>query len=85
MRVVRGATVLLLIASLASGGCMHSRATHLADGQRGYSISCAAVGHKWTSCLVRAGRLCGERGYLVSYADEIERELLVECKGATPK
>jgi hypothetical protein len=65
------------------GGCLssctHSKAAYLSDGRAGYAVSCGGIGSTWTDCLVRAGRLCGAQGYSVSYSDEIDRRILVEC------
>ncbi len=76
----------LLMAALAAlAGCSHSRLTYLADGKTGYAIRCDGMMTDWSACLVRAGRMCRKNGYLVSYSDEINRELLVECGTAASK
>jgi hypothetical protein len=62
------------------GGCVHSKPTYLADGKPGYAINCDSFTTSWASCLIRAGKLCRNDGYSVTYADEVNRELLVECK-----
>jgi len=72
---------LLILGTLtALGGCVHSKATYLANGRPGYAIKCGSFTTSWTACLVRAGKMCHKSGYLVSYSDEVNRELLVECK-----
>jgi hypothetical protein len=70
----------MVILSLSLQGCVHHRSIYLSNGQRGYSISCGTFTRGWTSCLTMAGHLCGNRGYSVSYSDEIEGRLLVGCK-----
>jgi hypothetical protein len=60
-------------------GCTSVRATYLADGQKGYMISCGGPMKRWSSCVTRAGLVCGPRGYTIRYSDEIERELVVAC------
>jgi hypothetical protein len=74
-----GAIVLL---SCSLSGCLHSHRTYLSDGKSGYSISCGGMFTSWTRCLVKAGRLCGKGGYSIPYSDEVNRELLVECRSA---
>ncbi len=69
-----------VLAALAA--CAHTKATDMADGNRGYAVSCGGGG-SWSKCLVRAGRVCRSSGYVVSYGDEVDGELVVECKGKT--
>ena len=76
---VLGATALVSMAAALSA-CTHARATYLSDGQRGYSIRCAGWGSDWSTCLMRAGRKCGSHGYQIAYSDEIDRQLIVNCR-----
>jgi len=59
----------LLIALLAVsflGGCAASaKQTYTADGKKGYIITCSGSGRNWGMCYEKAGRLCGEKGYIV--------------------
>ena len=71
---------IVILLSGATLGCVNSHGTYLSTGNRGYSLSCGGLATSWTSCLVKAGRLCGQRGYSIAYSDEINREMLVECK-----
>lgn len=61
-------------------GCTHTRSVYLGNGHQGYNVSCRGLTRTWASCLARAGRLCGSRGYRVAYGDEIEGELQIECR-----
>jgi len=72
-----GAVVVL--SATALGGCT-SRITYLADGSRGYAVSCGGFTQSWVTCLKRAGRLCRSNGYVVGYESEIDRQLVVRCK-----
>ena len=67
------ATAVLLCA------CLSTRKTYNQTGQKAYSISCLSPFHSWRSCLVKAGRLCGSRGYTVSASDEFDRLLVISC------
>jgi hypothetical protein len=67
------ASVLLLPA------CTHLTATHIADGRQGYLIKCKGWTNSWSSCAVKAGNVCGARGYSVTQSDEYERTLMVAC------
>ena len=73
---------LCVIASLALAGCGSTRNTYLADGSRGYAISCKGMLNSWDSCLVKAGRICGARGYDTIDDDKYDRTLLIGCKSS---
>lgn len=70
---------LMVFGGMILCGCTSVRATYLADGQKGYMISCGGPMKRWSSCVTRAGLVCGPRGYTIRYSDEIERELVVAC------
>jgi hypothetical protein len=58
----------LIISSLLAltlAGCATSKEIYLADGSKGYSISCDGNMQNFGSCLEKAGELCGARGYAV--------------------
>ena len=74
----------LILVTSAIGGCVHSKHAYLADGHPGYWVSCKGLTHSWANCLVKAGRVCGAKGFAVGYSDEIERQLLIECRAAAP-
>lgn len=72
--------VLLAAASLAAASCVSHRATFLPDGQMAYAISCKGFLDSWQSCLVKAGRICGTRGYEAIRSEEYDREMLIACR-----
>ena len=58
----------LIISSLLAltlAGSATSKEIYLADGSKGYSISCDGNMQNFGSCLEKAGELCGARGYAV--------------------
>ncbi len=65
---------------LASVACSSQRATYAPDGRRGYAISCAGFLNSWSTCLVTAGRACGNRGYESLQSSEDDRSMLIACK-----
>jgi hypothetical protein len=69
-----------VLASVALASCAGVRTTYLADGTRGYSVSCRGFLNTWDSCLVKAGRICGMRGYDTIEGDKYDRSLLIGCK-----
>jgi hypothetical protein len=79
-RLTMSGSFVFVAMAAALTGCTHAHQTYLADGQRGYSISCSGWGSDWSTCLIRAGRSCGPRGYRVDYSDEIDRRLIVRCR-----
>jgi hypothetical protein len=75
-----GAAALIALCSTLVTGCAHIKRTYLADGQPGYFVRCGT----WSNCLVKAGRLCGTRGFTPTYTDELDREMLLACKSPPP-
>jgi hypothetical protein len=72
--------MLLAVAAVSLAGCSSNRVTYLPDGRKGYAISCGHFYQDWSSCAIRAGRLCRAKGYTVSYSDEVDRQMIVGCK-----
>jgi hypothetical protein len=74
---VRLGSVLIAL-SLAACSSVHS--TYVADGRRGFVITCGGILNSWSSCLVKAGRACGNHGYETIKGDEEDRSLMIACK-----
>jgi hypothetical protein len=55
----------LISARVDLGRLRHIEGGHLADGSKGYSISCDGNMQNFGSCLEKAGDLCGAQGYMV--------------------
>jgi len=72
----------LVFASLACAlaSCSSVRSTYVPDGRRGFVVSCGGVLNDWSSCLVKAGRACGNHGYDVIKGTEEDRSMLIACK-----
>ncbi|MGO9934345.1 MAG: hypothetical protein ACLPV8_21375 [Steroidobacteraceae bacterium] len=70
------APLALYMAACSSG----LRATYVPDGRKGFAVDCAGYLNSWSSCLVRAGRACGSRGYEVIKGSEEDRSMLIACK-----
>jgi hypothetical protein len=70
----------LLLSLIALTGCTSAKPTYLADGARGYVVSCSGWLSDWSDCLRRAGRVCRTAGYDVSYSDDIDHKMLVACR-----
>lgn len=66
--------------ALAAVSCSGMRTTYLESGQKGYSISCKGFFNSFETCLVKAGRICGSRGYETIRSDEYDRQILIACK-----
>jgi hypothetical protein len=67
-------TALLLTA------CGGLRATYVPDGRRGFVVNCGGFLNNWSSCLVKAGRACGNRGYETIKGNEEDRSMMIACK-----
>ncbi len=87
MRIIWGwvtPTVCALV-SVTLAACGSLRTTYLANGERGYAISCRGLLNTWDSCLVKAGRICGARGYDTIEGDKYDRSLIIGCKAPATK
>ncbi len=65
---------------LASWSCTSQKATYAPDGRRGFVITCSGFLNSWSTCLVDAGRACGNRGYETIQGTEEDRSMLIACK-----
>jgi hypothetical protein len=74
------ARVALAAIAAASVSCSTQHATYTPDGRRGYVVTCAGFLNEWSSCLIKAGRACGNRGYDTIQGSEDDRSLLIACK-----
>jgi hypothetical protein len=66
--------------ALTSVSCSSQHATYTPDGRRGYVVTCAGYLNSWSTCLVKAGRACGNKGYETIQGSEEDRSLLIACK-----
>jgi hypothetical protein len=55
-------------------------ATYVPDGRRGFVVNCGGFLNSWSSCLVKAGRACGNRGYETIKGSEEDRSMMIACK-----
>ena len=78
---IRAARLVCVLACVALVSCASLRTTYLEDGKKGYAISCRGFLNTWDSCLVKAGRICGSRGYDTIDGDKYDRTLLIGCRG----
>jgi hypothetical protein len=74
------ARLLCAVVSVALASCGSLRTTYLANGTKGYAVSCRGFLNTWDSCLVKAGQICGSRGYDTIESDKYGRTLLIGCK-----
>jgi len=65
---------------LAMCGCATQHATYAPDGRRGFVITCDGLFNNYATCLVKAGRACGNNGYDTLRGGEDDRNLLIACK-----
>lgn len=71
-----------IAASLILVACSGLRTTYLEDGSRGYLVSCKGYLNSWESCLIKAGKICGTRGYNPIRSEPYDRTILFSCKDA---
>lgn len=60
--------------------CSSQHATYAPDGRRGYVVTCAGFLNSWSSCLTKAGRACGAKGYDTIQGTEDDRSMLIACR-----
>jgi len=82
MQVLRHSQTRLVLASitLALAACGGVHPTYAPDGRRGFVVTCGGFLNSWSSCLVKAGRACGNRGYETINGSEEDRSMMVACK-----
>ena len=68
-----------ILAPLVLLGCSSVKPTFLADGQKGYVVSCHGPLKSWSTCMQTAGKVCRSRGYTIHSGDEFAREMVVSC------
>ena len=76
--------LLIALMALTTGACASRHATYTADGRRGYVITCDGYLNSFATCLVKAGRACGNRGYDTLKGSPDDRSLLIACKVPPP-
>jgi hypothetical protein len=77
------AQVLCAAMAVTLMACSGPRTVYQPDGSKGYAITCKGVLNSWSSCLEKAGKLCGTRGYNTLRSEEYDREMMISCKSAT--
>ena len=86
MNMLRQPIVRLTAASIlfALVGCGSLHSTYAPDGRRGFVVTCGGFLNGWSSCLVKAGRACGNRGYDMVKGSEEDRNMMIACKVPAP-
>jgi hypothetical protein len=74
------AAIVTALIALSFTGCSSVHATYVPDGRRGYVVNCGGFLNGWSSCLVKAGRACGNRGYETLKGSEDDRSIMIACK-----
>lgn len=60
-----GVLIIAVIAIALSACAAVSTKTYAPDGGEAYSLKCGGLVRSWSSCLEKAGEICGSRGYEV--------------------
>ena len=71
--------LLLVAIVLTMSACRTQHQTYAPDGRRAYVVACGGFLNSYGTCLIKAGRACGNRGYEVLKGGEDDRELLIAC------
>lgn len=56
---------MMAAAALALTGCAVSSQTYGPDGRAAHAINCSGSALTWSSCLAKAGDICGASGYSI--------------------
>ncbi|MBI1327494.1 MAG: hypothetical protein GC136_07620 [Alphaproteobacteria bacterium] len=57
--------VFLILSLAILSACTMAKEITLPDGKQGYNISCNGTANSFSSCVEKAGEVCGSRGYEV--------------------
>ena len=79
LRRIRSLTAIALIATTAMG-CSTPHATYAPDVRRSFVVTCNGFLNSYSSCLVKAGRACGNKGYDTLKGGDDDRTLFIACK-----
>ncbi len=63
-------------------GCAITSEQYLADGSKGYGISCNGLANSINTCFEKAGQLCGSRGYEVLNRDGSTSQMAIASGSA---
>jgi hypothetical protein len=82
MHISHRARVRLSVVSivLTIAACSSVQPTYVPDGRRGFVVACGGFLNTWSSCLVKAGRACGNEGYETVKGNEEDRAMMIACK-----
>ena len=61
MRIIE----VMVIGTLAVGGCATVKETHAPDGRKAYALNCSGLTRGWDKCQKAAGDICGAAGYVI--------------------
>jgi len=75
-----GMRLLIVAAAFSIVACASVHRTYAPDGRRGYVVTCGGFLNGWSSCLVKAGKACGNHGYETLKGTEDDRSMLIACK-----
>jgi hypothetical protein len=81
MRISGRSQARLIIASISLSivACGSVHQTYVPDGRRGFVVTCGGLLNGSSSCLVKAGRACGNRGYETIKGSEEDRSMMIAC------
>ncbi len=75
-------SIALAAAVLTLTGCAITSEQYLADGSKGYGISCNGWANSINTCFEKAGQLCGSRGYEVLNRDGSTSQMAIASGSA---
>jgi hypothetical protein len=75
-----GLPLLIVPAAFSIVACASVHSTYVPDGRRGYVVTCGGFLNGWSSCLVKAGKACGNHGYETLKGTEDDRSMLIACR-----
>jgi hypothetical protein len=75
-----GGPTLIAFISFTAAGCGTQHATYAPDGRRSFVVTCNGFLNTFSSCLVKAGRACGNNGYDTLKGGDDERTLFIACR-----
>ncbi len=68
-----------ILIAVSSAACSTQHSTYVPDGRRGFVVTCAGILDSPASCLIKAGRACGNHGYETIKGSDEDRTMLIAC------
>ena len=75
--------IVLAFAAIHLGGCIVAKPVYGPDGRQAHAITCSgSIGVDWSDCFIKAGEICGARGYTTWNQSASQSSLISGSEGS---